>query len=271
MRERIGMSKKLSKYEDNRMNGLEIDGDKIETLFKVEPPLTKSHSDYGYIGVILVDREDDTIQCHICGRWLKALGTHLIKAHGTTAVQYKEEFSLPKRFPLICRGTSSKMSKSSSREDVKKQLSRVRDMKKLQKSNGARKNKPYFQTEAYLNSKGLCKKQILSRYYAVADIVGKNPSAPDLVKYDQALLAAIHRRYNNSINEFRRANGIPNIQDKIPKITEEVVVAAIRKFVIDNNGKIPIAQNFFKGTPNAITIRKIFGSFNRALSVAGVR
>lgn len=40
----------------------------------------------GEIGVLATDDAADRVQCHLCGRWLRALaGSHLSTRHGWTA------------------------------------------------------------------------------------------------------------------------------------------------------------------------------------------
>jgi hypothetical protein len=53
------------------------------------------------LGELLVDRDDDRVQCHLCGSWFRQLGsTHLPRAHGVTAEQYRELVGLLPRHPL---------------------------------------------------------------------------------------------------------------------------------------------------------------------------
>jgi hypothetical protein len=40
-------------------------------------------------------RDDDGVQCHLCGRWFKLVGgSHLIAAHDMTIAEYREMFRL---------------------------------------------------------------------------------------------------------------------------------------------------------------------------------
>jgi len=49
---------------------------------------------------ILIDKrgaltyDGERIQCNICGRWYRSLGSHVVKAHGWSADDYREEFGL---------------------------------------------------------------------------------------------------------------------------------------------------------------------------------
>jgi hypothetical protein len=47
---------------------------------------------YGEFGSLA--RDGDRIQCHACGRWFKAIGTHLVRVHDIDADQYRSIFGL---------------------------------------------------------------------------------------------------------------------------------------------------------------------------------
>lgn len=38
----------------------------------------------------------------MCGRWFRHLGAHIVKGHGATAREYKEDYGFPLSMPLIC-------------------------------------------------------------------------------------------------------------------------------------------------------------------------
>lgn len=50
------------------------------------------------------------IQCLECGRWFRALATHLPRAHGMTHAQYRERWGIPARIALAGRGTRALLS-----------------------------------------------------------------------------------------------------------------------------------------------------------------
>ena len=55
---------------------------------------------YGYL-----DGDDERIVCHECGKMYRALGTHLMKAHGMTAAEYKQAHGLPRGMGLVAPET----------------------------------------------------------------------------------------------------------------------------------------------------------------------
>lgn len=251
---------------DNRLNGLELD-ENIETVFKVEPPLTPTKSNFGYQGVLLRDIKEDKIQCHICGKWFKGLNRHILAAHKITTKEYKKEYSLPPNFPLIARSTSSK--KSNASINNKNGLAAIKKYSNMKKARQCRTNmKYYYTTEAYKNMHGLCDKQIESRYLIVADIVGNDPSKRDLEKYDSPLLWAMIDKYK-SLNNFREAFGFGRRNEKFTKrYTEDMKIAELRKFY-NQSGRIPRVSDFRIRIPSDKAILRHFGSWNRALEMAG--
>lgn len=127
---------------DERLNGLEL-GDHIETIFKVEPPLTPSKTEFGYIGVILRDTIEDKIQCHLCGKWFNTLVQHLNKTHKIKCDQYKKEFSLPPNFPLVNREISRKASENASKPENLKRLEEIREHQKTNSKSKKRQRQYY--------------------------------------------------------------------------------------------------------------------------------
>jgi predicted transcriptional regulator len=56
---------------------------------------------YAPRGELRVDAQDGRLQCHVCGRWYRALAsTHVSRAHGLSADAYRELVGLHPRHPL---------------------------------------------------------------------------------------------------------------------------------------------------------------------------
>ena len=113
-------------------------------------------------------RELDTrekIQCLICGKWYRQVGTHIVLTHGITAREYREEYGfdvkrgqLPADYKelkreqalinqmdkqLIKAGTKSRFKKGQSGIGLykrsKQTMERLRNMKQLYKIGGGKK------------------------------------------------------------------------------------------------------------------------------------
>lgn len=66
---------------------------------------------YGIYGVL--DRDDDSVLCHECGKRPRSLGAHLGPAHGMTAVEYRAAHGLPRGIPLVSLALSALISEQS--------------------------------------------------------------------------------------------------------------------------------------------------------------
>lgn len=78
----------------------------------------------------------DKIQCLECGRWFRAIGSHLVRVHGMTAREYRQRHDLP---------ASYKLASESLRES---QSQRTREMI----ADGTMRNDPLAASEAARNA-----------------------------------------------------------------------------------------------------------------------
>lgn len=258
------------------MNEFELNSEQIETVFKVQPPVTPVKSGHGYQGVLLRDRVEDTVQCHICGKWFKNLSMHVLKHHKYSRAEvYKKEFGLPKNFPLTSRSTSNKVSdamigntnrRGKMKEIAEKNFPKKKDKKTREKI--SRSLKEYYKTDAHDNMVGLCEKQMEARYIVVMETVGRDPSKEDIEKHDNALLVAMRRRFG-SLNKAREHYGFKIYRSKMEEISEEVIISSLRMFK-DVHGYPPKAADYLKAGsyPHYSTIKRMYGSWQRALATA---
>lgn len=72
-------------------------------------------SGWGLLGV--VDRDDEAVLCHECGRWLGSLVQHLRQAHGLTVDEHRDRHELPATIPLASRQVSQRL-RQTSRERI---------------------------------------------------------------------------------------------------------------------------------------------------------
>jgi rubrerythrin len=62
---------------------------------------------YGKLGEIARDADEDKVQCHLCGAWLRAVGgSHLSRVHGWTVREYRAAFHLLKKVATVTEGSS---------------------------------------------------------------------------------------------------------------------------------------------------------------------
>jgi hypothetical protein len=58
---------------------------------------------------------DDRVCCHICGRWMKAVGGTHLRWHGWTIDNYREAFQLGQQTPTCARGVSDSLRRAAKR------------------------------------------------------------------------------------------------------------------------------------------------------------
>lgn len=242
-------------------------GENIETVFKVVPPIKMLKNGYGFLGVVLRDIIEDKLQCHTCGKWFKALPPHIAKIHGISDREYKIKYGLPLTFPLVARSTSLKLSKASSKPNRLEHLKRISKLVTHRKGRQLLASTSYGRTSpAALNKRGLCEEQVDSRFLIVADMVGKEPTVKDIKKYDPPVLHAIKSRYG-TINIYRKNKGY-EIKNPNAKISDEHLLASLRS-TYHKLHKIP--RSIDQKNPGRTVIIKRFGSWNRALVMAGLK
>lgn len=66
---------------------------------------------FGRFGIL--DRDEDTVVCHECGRGFRMLVQHLRQAHGTSVADYRRAHGLPATLPLTCLDTSRTIGRQS--------------------------------------------------------------------------------------------------------------------------------------------------------------
>jgi len=244
----------------------------IESLYKVEPPLTPVEDGHGYWGVILRDTKQDKIQCHICGKWFKRLDSHIVPAHGLTAREYRVKFGLSMRLPLVSRSISKKFS-DALLADPDRMLPKRGNLKgrKLTRKHRrrVRQNTKYsLNCAATLNKRNVCDQQLLRRYHIVAEYLGKESvTYEEMKREDPTALHAMIRRFG-TFNKWKKTVGV---EAGHKKYTDDSLTAAIRR-KFKELGRLPTRQDFGKkrdkSYPSELCIMRRFGSWNRALVLA---
>jgi rubrerythrin len=65
------------------------------------------------LGELPYDADEDRVQCHLCGRWFRAIaGSHLQGVHGWREDDYREAFGLERSHGLVAKGTAERLAES---------------------------------------------------------------------------------------------------------------------------------------------------------------
>lgn len=243
----------------------------IETLFKVEMPITPVKVGHGYLGVILRNKKTDQLQCHICGQWHEHLAFHIRFKHKIKCKDYRIKFSLPLNYGLVNSAISKKKSEFQRGSNNTWQKNFLKNPPVYDRKKHLRATRYGCSNMAFQNKKGACKEQMLRRFMIVADIVGREPTKLDLRTYDCSLLNLIVNKYG-TLNNYRAKNSF-TVTKANPYYTEEKLISYLRKFYIKNKRK-PVSRDFkgFQSNdyPSSVTIFRRFGSWRKALSMAGL-
>lgn len=239
--------------QDFKLNGV---SDQIETVFKAQAPYVETKEPYyGFMGVLLRDKEIDKVQCHICGKWFDFLMNHVRMTHKIESKKYRKQFGLPLNFPLCskkfsekCREGLLEMLKTNPNRGRYKTGKNLADLNKIANS----LNHTYsYQADYYANRHGACFEQLRSRFLIVTNIVGHEPSRPEIDKYDKSLYSQIHRRYG-TINKFRQKIGFQTVKKSghafNGHVTDEQIFSILRSYAIKHK-KNPPSTQFKTGSP----------------------
>lgn len=247
----------------------------IRPLYKSVEPFMEVRRGFGFQGVIQYDDQEDKIQCHICGKWFKNLGTHSSQTHHQSPTEYKIAFGLRLGTPLVNQNISSKLSTSRTlTNSIKGSGVFLKNHKPI---GGATKNRRRASlyaknTMQFRNKNGLCDLQLRHRYSVVKQIVKHDPMEKDIRKYDMGLYAAIIGRCGG-LNSFRVSIGVPIKHHwDYSRISEISVIAALRKFAKVHKRK-PSTSDFLKGFDGVgqKVVYRHFGSWGNALATAGLK
>lgn len=72
------------------------------------PRLADGTPYFGRLAELAYDRDEDRVQCHLCGEWFRLIGgSHLRRTHGWTLAGYREAFHLQVKVPTCSRDLSA--------------------------------------------------------------------------------------------------------------------------------------------------------------------
>ncbi len=244
-------------------------------------PLQEVQEGYGYYGVILTDESKEKIQCHICGKMFRMLGSHVWRKHQIRQKDYKEKFKLsPKnslcsekqRIVLIER--TQKFFEKMTEEEKKEWKERaVNNLRLFHKNNGVTGYKA-LSLEAR-NKRGTCPDQLLDKLKEVQEKLGHSPSRGE---FDKELGT---RKYSNAIefyfgswNDFKEIHSYQAYEKNCNvfkrKYSNQQLSDLLRNFY-DKNKRIPVTSDFKKGLlPDIQYYQNYFGSLTNARIQAGL-
>ena len=247
------------------------EGENIETLYKAKPPFVQAEDAKAPMGVLLWNRVTDTVKCHVCGKWLKQINFLHLRTHRLDHELYRNKFGFNSSNALCSRGTSRKHSEMITSER-KESLRRGLIASGYKPSMKIGQNKHGLNQFSYRNSYATCEEQIKKRIQIVA-LQSRSEGAPsslDLKKHDNALLKTIEYRWGTWTNYVEKNNLKMIRRKQKPMRTDEFMLCCLREAYGKNHNRI--TMNTFgkiRGVSLSV-IRDRFGSWRRALAMAGL-
>lgn len=252
------------------------------TLHHYKEPLikVKNGEGFGYYGALSSSRDGNFVQCHICGKLFKDLGSHVRQKHRMPLSEYREKFQLAYTTSLISEsererrknGTLEWLKNMSEEEKIKLRNKQRKGFLKYLKERGER-IQPKIQLETR-NKRGTCPEQLLEKIREAKEKLGHTPSKHDFIRYCGSqryvhLIYKIHGSWKKAIEMC--GYKISDKKGGSPKRYEDKELLEYLKIFYIENNKIPTITDFRKGLlPDYETYRKRFGSIYKAREMAGV-
>jgi hypothetical protein len=229
----------------------------VIALYKPFPPLMEVKEGFGFLGTVLLDTDENKIQCHLCGEWFSSLIPHLKPAHNMEVEEYKEEFGLNVTTPLCSPEVSRKLRKHMKRLRKRYPKRMTLTQKRIRNGIKASLNSPKRKNVSilYRNRSGRCPLQIKEALRRFAYKYGDDFSVRQLKKNNYRLWKAVEYWYG-SFNLAKKAAGI-TINKKKEKIDDNYlleVLATFRKekkrwptiYKLDKDGTLPASTTYIR-------------------------
>lgn len=181
----------------------------VEALYKGQPPFMRFPGGFGYLGVVLINRKTDRVQCHMCGAWLAQITDSHTRLHKLSIWEYKQKIGVFKKTPLINRKTQSLLKAQGKKnqialaarmvKDPSIEARRIESIRKAQKASLKGHGKP-SRIMQRRNHFGICEEQLKYRLDKFVQENGRVPSSAEFTSDD-----AMKRRFgswNKALEHF---------------------------------------------------------------------
>lgn len=233
-------------------------------------PLKPVEGGFGYMGTLAENEEHTHIQCHICGLFLKSLGTHLKGTHNISASQYKERFGFAQTIGLVSRESKAKYQRNAVIQFAPERSTKALvEWRKNLKKNGqvVKRGKPSLE---WRNRKGLCPDQVLERILELKKRLGRVPSQQEFKRYYKgryfSSIILQHGSYQKAVNKL----GLQTA-GQLRRLNPDKLLADLAYFH-ETQGRIPMTKDFKNSglLRPYTTYISVFGTLNNARLEAGL-
>jgi hypothetical protein len=234
-------------------------------LYSEKEPYTQSGQSAH--GVLVLNPEEDQVQCHECGEWFTSLPEHIWRQHRMKIRAYKIKHGLPIKAALCNERIRQRLISAGKTEFAKRGSAMAEALLAARSgvSPGAIKGRPYY---ACRNRRGRCKEQILRDLRLLGERLGRYPSSAELAsaRIDPQ---SVEFLFGLSFREVVRLAGLVPPEPK-PHYTRVMLTEMLRDFYVKNH-RLPSASDRKRGLiPGVSHYVKVFGSLSNAYYAAGL-
>jgi ROS/MUCR transcriptional regulator protein/Homing endonuclease associated repeat len=227
---------------------------------------------FGFYGAILMTKDMDKIQCHVCGETFRSLSGHLA-THGMNGKQYKEKYQLAYETALVSESFRFELKhqtleyfRSLSEEEKEAMKQRQRE---AMRSHNYDRVQPKQQLETK-NKRGTCPDQLLDKIVKVAHKMGRVPSKKEFIQEcgTQRYVHLIYKTFGSWVEAVQLAGFKPK-EREFHGFTDEQLLNLLKSFY-KQYGSPPSYSDFSRGLLPSMDSYRRFGGIVEARKLAGV-
>lgn len=260
------------------INREELAVEGFEPVYKGVPPFMKFENGFGYMGVLLEEKETGKLQCHLCGHLSLNISKHLFHKHkDVTPTRYKELTGLNRTTPLMSTRTRKFIKNNFlnlTEEKRKEVLKRLKENNKKTHTEGSWRKREAGAALEFNNKFGTCPEQARTLFWEEYHKLGRIPSNKEMSgklrhiiysrfpSYKSALIAwgVTEDDYRSHVIEGRsRAVEARAEKDFFPKYSKEDVERSYGDFFFQHK-RLPTWNEVKElGLPGRAPFNKAFG------------
>ncbi len=239
--------------------------EEVGILYNYKEPLRKFKEGFGYLGAVTYSKDGQRIQCHFCGKFFQALGTHISFFHELTGPEYKEQTQLMAKTALV-----GEVLRENRMKWIKDNMHIVSDnlLAQANKMKGKKIEKRRKGTQYSLerrNIQGSCPDQLLDKILHLKKKLKRIPSQEDfLQEHDNKYFSAIITTFGTWTNALSKLNMTSLSQERKDQFTHSRLISYLKDFYQMHN-RTPQYSDFRRGLlPSKTAYYNAFGSLNEA-------
>lgn len=233
------------------------------TMYRYKEPLMKFKEGFGFQGVLLMNGDGDSVQCHYCGEWMEYLPNHIKLKHGLNAKEYKHNVGLLKSTALISESFRQKIIESKPNLDQARLLNagpKHHWFKKTEEQKNAIRKKITRTLKANYrerqNVTGTCPEQLIDRLKKLQEKLGRAPKVEE-IPFRKTLI-----RVYGSVAKARKLARVGNY-NYLNHSTESIIQRGVDFY--RKNKRVPRSTDYLRKviSPSYTTVERRFGTFRK--------